>query len=279
MKSYCYIDGQIKKLNQALLPVTDIAILRGFAVFDFLRIYNNKPFRLKDHFDRFTNSAKLMSLNVPITLEVLDQIIQNLLLKNKMTDASIKVVLTGGESDDGLSLKSNTSHFFILMDDLCDLPSSFFTEGAKLITYNHQRVIPGAKNSNYIPAVLMQNKKKKAGAVEILYIDNDLILECATSNFFLIKNSVLITPKNNVLKGVTRKVVLEIAKRNKIKIEERDVLGSEMKTADEIFITATNKFICPIVDIDKNKIGDGKVGPVTLKLLTLYKNYIAEVYK
>jgi branched-chain amino acid aminotransferase len=279
MKSYCYIDGQIKKLNQAMLPVTDLSILRGFGVFDFLRIYNQKPFRLADHFDRLINSAKLMNLDVPVSLDDLDKIIKNLLVKNKLTEASIKIVLTGGESDDGISLKSQTSHFFILMDDLCDLPSSVFKKGAKLITYNHQRVIPGAKNSNYIPAVLMQTKKKKAGAVEILYTDNDLVLECATSNFFIVKAGVLVTPKNNVLKGITRKIVLEIAKKNKIKIEERDVLVSEIKTADEIFITATNKFICPIVMIDKNKIGDGKVGLISVKLLNLYKDYIAEVCK
>ncbi len=271
MSPYCYVDGKLKKISQARLPVTDLAILRGFAVFDFFRIYNQKPFYLKDHFNRFTKSARVLGLSVPISANTLEKIVKELLQKNKLVDASIKMVLTGGETDDGISLKPKMANMFILMDKQYHLPEKYFTKGAKLITYNHQRVIPQAKNSSYIPAVMLQAKKKKAGAVEILYLDNDLVLECSTSNIFLVKNKVLITPKDNILRGITRKTVIGLAKKQKIKVEEREVLVEELLTADEVFITATNKLVCPIVKVDQTKISQGKVGETTIKLLESYK--------
>lgn len=274
MSPYCYSDGKIKKIDQAKLPVTDLAILRGFAVFDFFRIYNQKPFHLKDHFDRFVKSARVLGLSVPMSVTTLEKIVKELLKKNKLNDASIKIVLTGGETGDGISLQPKASKIFVLMDKQHHSPEKYFIKGAKLITYNHQRVIPQTKNSSYIPAVMLQAKKKKAGAVEILYVDNGLVLECATSNIFLVKNKVLITPKVNILGGITRKIVISLAKKQKIKVEERKVLVEELLTADEVFITATNKLVCPIVKIDQTKISQGKVGEITIKLLESYKNLI-----
>ncbi|MEX0910290.1 MAG: aminotransferase class IV [Candidatus Paceibacterota bacterium] len=276
MSPYCYIDGQVKKITQANLPVTDLAILRGFAVFDFARIYNQKPFYLKDHFTRFIKSARILGLAVPISLIDLEKIIKKLLQKNKLVDASIKMVLTGGKTVDGISIQKNTSNFFILMDEQHHLPAGYFTTGTKLITYNHQRVLPRAKNSSYIPAVMLQAKKKKAGAVEILYLNNNLVLECTTSNIFLIKNKVLITPKDNILQGITRKIVIALARRHKIKVEEREVSSAELFTTDEVFITATNKLVCPIVKIDQTRINKGKVGDITFNLLESYRKLIAK---
>ena len=276
MKKYCYADGKIVDITKAILPVTDLAVMRGYAVFDFLRVYNGQPFCLKDHFKRFRNSAKLLGLTVPVSLENLEKIIDDLLKKNKARDVSVRLFLSGGESADGITLEKGQSKFFVLMADHHNLPEEIFTKGGKLITHEYLRVVPGAKNTNYISAVLARPLMKKAGAVEVLYTHEGKVLECSTSNFFIVKGNKVITPSDGVLGGVTKKMIIKLAKK-KYEVEERAVLVSEIASADEAFITATNKFAVPIVKIDEQVVGDGQVGQVSKYLLEAYKKEIAKL--
>lgn len=138
------------------------------------------------------------------------------------------------------------------------------------------RELPEYKTSNYIRATNLQNWRKEEKAIEVLFVYDGEILECATSNIFIIKNKTLITPNENILKGITRKVVLELAD-GKYKIEERPVGEDELKTSDEIFITSSFKDIVPIVKVDDFEVGNGKVGEITKDLMARFKEYIANL--
>jgi len=268
MYPYCFFNGKIVQSNKPLLMVNDIAVLRGYAAFDFMRIYNGVPFQFKDHMARFKNTAKLMGLKNPFSDAQIKDALDQLVHKNKDKNYHVRFILTGGETKDGLF--SSVPVFYILFEKLSNLPDSLYTKGAKLITHEHQRILPEAKNSSYTQAVLLQNKRLKARAVEILYTNNTLVLEASTSNIFIVKDNVVCTPKDNILRGITRKLVLELAHKLKYKTNEKEISIDELFDADEVFLSATNKKILPIVQIDSHTIGDGKVGKITKKLLEEY---------
>lgn len=275
MKKWCYVDGKIAESSTPQLKVGDLAVLRGYAVFDFVKVVKGRPLFWIEHLKRFRSSAKLLGLKVNKSDPELTNIAQELLKKNGLQDkdASLRLVLTGGESPNGM-MPAGKSVLAVLVEESYNLPEKVFKTGGKLITVDYCRSFPEAKTTNYLLAVSWQKKKLKEKAVEILYVNQNKILEASTSNFFLVKNKKLITAKADVLGGITRSAVIKLAKKAGYKIEEREVKVSELKTADEAFITATNKDVCPIVKIDKLKIGNGKVGEVTKDLLTRYRALI-----
>ena len=272
MKTYCYLNGKITKSNRASLPLNDLAILRGFGVIDFVRTYNGKPFRLKDHYLRFVNSAKILGLKVPVTETELAKILTALKQKNRLTEATFRFILTGGPTNNYIT-PSGPANFYIIADDLMDFPPTVFKKGGKLITAEYERPKFGAKNTNYLTTVSLQKERQQKKALEILFIKDGLVLEASTSNIFIVKNQTLITPTDRILHGITRKVTLELAKKLKIKTEIRPVTVAELLSADECFITATNKKITPIIQIDNKKINSGTPGPITKQLLSSFNDY------
>lgn len=272
MTSYCYLNGKILPLANARLPLNDLGILRGYGVFDFLRTYNSKPFLLNEHLIRLQNSTREIGLTLPLSLTKLKAIIAELLAKNGYTESHIRIVLTGGPSTDGITPSSPT--LFILIEECKPLSQTLYEKGIKLMTHEYLRSTPRAKTTNYIEAIKLQKKKKRASAFEILYTIEGKILECTTSNFFLLRGPTLVTAKNDVLIGTTRNLVIFLAKKH-FTVEERDILVSELETTDEAFITATNKEILPVVKIDNQVIGNGKVGPNTKRLIEQFHRYTA----
>lgn len=272
MKQYCYANGKIVSTEKARVPVNDLAVLRGYGVFDFLKTVNGKPFLWTEHWTRFLNSAKALELKVPIKEKEARAAIDLLLEKNQCKDASIRLLLTGGAADDGLTFKRPS--FFILIEDIYNYPKACFAKGVKVISHEYLRLVPGAKTTNYIIALRLHQVKKKAGATEILFLDHGRVLECSTSNFFIVKNKKIITAKNDVLGGTVRNKVIELARRTGFAVEERGVGVDELKTADETFLTATNKNVMPVVQIDKKKVGNGQPGPVTKKLMAIYEEFL-----
>jgi branched-subunit amino acid aminotransferase/4-amino-4-deoxychorismate lyase len=272
MKKYFSLNGKIMPVDKPAFQINDIGILRGYGVFDFFRTYNGKIFHYDDHFRRFTNSARMLGLKIPFSKASIEKQIKELAKKNKSlkTDHSIRLVLTGGPTEDGMTFKK--PNFAILLEDIYKFPKACFEQGVKLITLDYQRLLPESKNNNYIMAIKMAAQKKKKGAIEVLYTAGGKILEPSTANIFLFKGATLITPKNDILKGITRKTVLKLA-RGQFKIEERDVKVSEMDSASEAFITGTNKLIMPVVNVDGKKIGTGKVGENTKYLMEEFKKY------
>ncbi|OWK27336.1 MAG: hypothetical protein US76_03815 [Parcubacteria group bacterium GW2011_GWA2_38_13b] len=268
---YCYLNGKIITVSNAHINLNDMGILRGYGIFDFFRTYNGKAFLLKEHFERFKRSAKILKLKMPISLIQLNNLMKNLLAENKLKECFVRMVLTGGESSDGITCEKPT--FFILPENHAKLQNYIYSKGGKLITYDYQRKMPEAKTTDYAIAAMLQNLRKKKKAIEVLYIKNGLILEATMSNFFIFKKNTLITPKNNVLIGITRDFVVKLAKKAKFFVEERDLPLREIKSVSEAFITATTKEIAPIIQINDQKIGNGKIGKNTQILMELFRKY------
>jgi len=273
MKPYCYHNGRILPTERVTIPLTDLAILRGYGAFDFLKTVNGKPFLWKEHWRRFQGSAKLLGLKIPMPEKAVREAIAQLLAKNAGEDCNIRLLLTGGAATTGLV--ATKPSFYILSEPIQHLPKKVFEKGAKVIRCSHERVVPQAKTTDYLAAVRLQKERIRAGAVEILYVANERVLECSTSNFFLVKNGRLITARDAVLIGATRNLVIELAKKTGIEVEERDVAQQELASADEAFLTATNKNIVPVVQIDDIEIGNGKPGTTTRRLMTLLAEYMA----
>jgi len=272
MRSFCYLNGKIIPLKQAKISVEDIGILRGYGVFDILRTYGGKPFQLAEHYKRWTNSAKILNLKIPLTIHQLEAIIDKLLKLNRMSEARVRIVLTGGKAIDGMGHNPKNFTIFILTEKLIALPASLYKNGASLITIEHQRNLPEAKIINYQTGIKYNPLKEKNKAVEILYVSNGGILEGMGSNFFIFRGDTLITPKENILKGTTRNLILKLA-RGRFKIKARDVKVSELDKATECFLTSITKGVLPIVRIDKQRIGKGKVGENTKILMELFNNF------
>lgn len=275
LKKYIWVNGKVLPADKPVLLINEIGFLRGYGVFDFMRTYNGKIFRFADHYRRFANSAKLLDLKVTLSEKDLANLIYKLIKKNDLKEASIRLVLSGGPAKEGINFDQKTQTFAVLIEDIYTLPTKLFQTGAKLMTFDYQRLIPEAKNLNYIWAVKLQKEKKRQGATEILYTSKGEILECSTSNFFLVKKGKIITPEAGILAGITRKTALEIAQKLNLKVEIRPIKTVELKDADEAFITATNKNILPIIKIDDTKIGNGLPGPITKTLITEFQRIIS----
>lgn len=271
MTNYCYLNGKVIPLNQAKINVTDMGLLRAYAVFDFMCVYNGHVFLGQEHLDRFEKSARLFNLKIPLSRKKILYLIEMLLKKSQKKEANIRIVLTGGETF-GAKHDTKNRTFFILVEDGFRLPSVLYKKGAAVVTLEYERSFPTAKTTNYAAALLDADRRKKEGAVETLYVSGEKVLEATTSNFFIFKGDTLITPKNNVLIGITRNIVLHLAK-GMFKVEERDILRSELVEVDEAFLTATNKEVLPIVKIDTGPVGTGRVGKRTLWIMNAFRDY------
>jgi branched-chain amino acid aminotransferase len=276
MTTYCYLNGKILPLKKASVGLYDIGLLRGFGIYEALMTYRRRPFMLKDHLARFRRSAKSLSLKIPVTDSQIESAMSALVEKSvpKGKEAIFRVILTGGTAIESIEYNPKNPTFYILVEEFNTFPEEYYTRGCPLTVFEEQRRFPESKTTNYIQAVLLQEARKKAGAIEILYVSEGKVLEAATSNFFIVKNGTLITAKQRVLAGITRKVTIDVARPN-FKIEERDVTVREMYKADEAFITSSFKEIVPIVKVGSRKIGNGKVGPVTKEVMRLFHEFTA----
>ncbi len=269
-KNHCYWNGKITTVDKIKIDPYDIGILRGYGVFDVMCANGEKPFLSKEHFERFRNSAKELELKVPFSFSEYEGILKNLLKLHGHKKSTIRTVLTGGVSENGFSVGKQTC--YILIERFYNLPEEIYTKGAKLITHEFSRNLPKCKITNYVEAIKLQDKKNKQKALEILFVKNGLVLEASTSNIFMVKDGKIITPKDGILHGITRNLVLKLAKK-KYPVEEREVSIDELKKADEIFLTATNKFVVPIVKVDSWKVGNGKIGKITQEMLEEFAEF------
>lgn len=271
-KRYGYLNGKITTLDKIKISPYDMGLLRGYGVFDVMRTQNGKPFFLDGHWKRLQNSAQELNLKVPVNKKEFQKIIIKLLKLNGFNESIMRTVLTGGASGDGFTFE-NRETFYILIEKFKPLAGEYFNRGADVITLEYLRDIPRAKITNYIAAIKNQKEKKKKRALEIIYTNRGKVLEMSTSNLFMVKKGKLITPKKNILFGITRNLVIELAKKNGFDIREREIKTGELFSADEVFLTASNKDIVPVVKVDGKKIGNGKVGKMTKELMTIFQEF------
>ena len=257
------------------MGVLDLGILRGFGIYEGITSFSGEPFHFNDHWERFQKSARGLGLTLPYTETEIEDAMRTLITHNTEDGrANLRMVLTGGEAFEGLEYVPGHETLFITAAPHASLPQELYTQGASLITHEHERFMPEVKTIHYITAVMLQGKRKAARAIEILYTHNDQVLECSTSNVFMVKDAIIVTPDKDVLKGITRKVVLELAGKA-YSTEERPIQLSALLDADEVFITSSFKDIMPITSIDGHTIGNGLPGPITRDLierLTQYEN-------
>ncbi len=275
MNSLCYINNRFVSYYGAHLHISDLGLQRGYSIFDyFVETEGRIPF-LEDYLDRFYTSAKLLDLEVPLTRDLIKDKIMYLLQQNKLGTSGIKLILTGGYSEDLYT--PATPNFMILNLPVVHQPGDF-GDGVNLILLDYQRHMPEVKTTFYLPSIALFPKLKEKGATEVLYHHNGLISETTRANIFLIKNGKLITPSKGVLKGITRKYVLQVS-INLMQVEERDVKLSELLESDEAFITGTSKHVAPVVELEGRAIGNGKPGQMTKAVSEAYEINFNKVYE
>jgi len=268
-----YLDGRFLARSQAKVSVWDMGFLRSYGAVDFLITYNQKPFRLDDHLARFYMSSKLLGIKIPKEPKELKKIVFETLVKNNFEESAIWLIVTGGVGPTSM-IPAKKANLIIMVDPNQPYPVSCYQEGVKIITFKGNRLLPAAKSMIYTLAIKALNQAYEKKAVEALYLDKGRVTECMTSNFFSVKKGELFTAKDkDVLWGITRQVVLEICKNN-FKVVKKDLSLREVLSADEAFLTASNKEIMPVVQIDEQHIGNGRVGLVTKKLSNLFHQQV-----
>ncbi len=274
---FCNLNGSVVPFETAGLPLNDLGIIRGYGYFDYLRTYKGVPFLLDEHLERLVRTAKIMKLAVPYTLDQIKQWILDLLKKNNFPESHIKIVITGGPSEDQMT-STHPSFYIMVTPASPQHDSTSYREGITVMTYEHLRLFPEAKTLNYLTAIALTPEKQKIGAREIIYHYQGNILEASTSNVFIFQENKLVTPAMNILGGITRTKVIELA-QNVFPVEERTIPVKEFLSAQEIFITASNKEVMPVTRIDTQQVGTGMVGENTKKMLKLYRDFIKRYIK
>jgi branched-chain amino acid aminotransferase len=269
LNTLCYFNNRFLDYTDAKIHISDIGLQRGLAIFDyFVEMEGKIPF-LEDYLDRFYGSADRLNMEVPLEREMMKEKIGYLLQQNKFGTSGIKLLLTGGYSEDLYS--PSTPNFMILNLPVYKRPGDL-GEGVKLLLLDYQRHIPEVKTTFYLPSIALFPKLKERGAIEVLYHHNGLISETTRANIFLLKKGKLITPSPGVLRGITRKYVLQVS-RDLMAVEEREVKLEELWESDEIFITGTSKHVAPVVEVEGMVIGSGKPGKMTRMISEAYERF------
>lgn len=270
-KLYVWVNDSLVPADNALVNVSDLAVQRGYGIFDFFKTIDGKPVFLEDHLDRFFRSAVLMRLGVKQSRDEIRDKIYQLIEKNALSDSGIKIILTGGFSPDGFNIAEPN---LIISQAVFQIPRTMSEKGVGVITHEYQRQFSNAKTLDYLQAIWLQPVLKQKNADDVLYHSNGLIRECPRANFFIVtKDHEVITPESDMLKGVSRKHILEIAS-GMFKTEARDVSLEELRNAKEAFITSTTKNILPVVQVDGRTLGNGSPGEVTRALACEYNKMI-----
>jgi len=260
-----YIDGRWAHPREATISINDTAILRAYSVFESLRTYDRRPFHLDEHLARLYRSAELIDLDIPYTREQIAAVIREVIARNAYKHATIRIFVTGGETEDSI-LPTGKPVLVVLITPLGERDMQRFAQGIKVITTHLQRIMPEAKTNNYVAAVRALKEAARHNATDVLFVNEQgHVLEATRSNFFIFRGDTLVTPRQGILIGVTRNVVLNLA-RDRFAVEERPVLLDELSLVGEAFITSSSKEILPVVQIDDLIIGDGKPGPRTIEL-------------
>lgn len=271
-----FLDGRTVRASAARLPIADLAILRGFALFESLRTYGRKPFLLDRHLDRLLGEARRVGLACPYSRAEIARIIQRLLRRNCFPEALIRLLLTGGASPK--LIPSGRPTFAVMMDPLPAFPKHQYAKGIALMSIPFERAYPEMKTTNYFAAVWGTMRAVKRGFHEIVYArDNGDLLEGSTFNLFVVlPGQRLITPQKDVLAGVTAGCVLGLARALRIRIARRPIRPADLRRAREAFITSSNREIIPVRRVDRQRIGDGRPGPMTRRLHAAYRDFVGK---
>lgn len=272
---YHYVNGSFIPHLEASISPLDLGVLRGYGVFDYVQLYKGRPFHLMDHLERLKWAADRVGLRFPLSLTAITDLTFDLIKKNQPIDAGIRFIITGGKTKDLLIPCENEANFMILFHPCEPNPETFYTKGMSVITHQMLRMMPSVKTTNYYPAIFAMKKAQELGRNDALYLNNQKkILEGTTSNVFFFNGKKLITSNSkDIVKGITRKVILKMAKDH-YDIEYRSLHIDEIESCEEAFLCSSVKDLIPLVKIDEKSVGDGRPGQVTAHLRKIYWEYI-----
>ena len=270
-----YINGKLFDKNEAKVSVYDHGLLYGDGVFEGIRVYRGKVFRLKVHIERLYESARSIHLEIPINREQMTDAVVSTVKANNKQDGYIRLLVTRGAGGLGLDPRKTTDpQVIIIVDDITMYPQELYQNGLEIVTAatirNHPAALsPRIKSLNYLNNVMAKIEGIRAGCLEALMLNHKgEIAECTGDNIFLVKRGVLRTPPLDagVLEGVTRNAVIELAQAANIPVEQIALTRHDVFAADECFLTGTAAEVIPVVKCDGRTIGSGKPGPVTCQL-------------
>ncbi len=280
-----YIDGKLVEQEQAAVSVFDHGLLYGDGIFEGIRAYNGTIFKADEHIKRLYNSAKAIMLRIPMEPEEFKKAMYDTMAANNLSDAYIRVVVTRGPGDLGLDpRKCPTPSIIIITADIQLYPEEFYRKGLDIVTVSTRRVnssalSPRIKSCNYLNNIMAKLEGIRAGCVEALMLNSrGEVAECTGDNIFIVDGGVLSTPPLDagILGGITRDVVIKIARGESMPVRESPLTVYELYVADECFLTGSAAEIVPVVCIDGRQIGDGTPGKTTLQLLAKFRQLTSE---
>jgi len=280
-----YIDGKFYEKENAKISVFDHGLLYGDGVFEGIRSYNRRVFKLKEHIERLFESAQSIMLKIPLDREHLIKAVTQTLKVNKLDNAYIRLIVTRGEGDLGLDPRKcyKGASIIIIADKIALYPEKLCREGLAIVTVPTVRNLPEAlnpqiKSLNYLNNILAKIEATNCGSDEAIMLDSlGYVAECTGDNIFVVKNGHFYTPPQcmGTLRGITRDAVLEITRKAKIPAHEHVITRHEVYISDECFLTGTAAEIIPVVKVDGRIIGKGKPGKFTLELMKKFKQLTA----
>jgi branched-chain amino acid aminotransferase len=275
-----YIDGKYYDEKNARISVLDHGLLYGDGVFEGIRSYNGRVFKLSEHIDRLYCSAKAILLAIPMTRQELVQAVLAACRRNQVRDGYIRLVVTRGVGSLGLNPTHCQKPSVIIIAGKIQLyPAALYQRGLKIITVptarnSHSALDPAIKSLNYLNNILAKIEALNGGCDEAIMLNaQGFVAECTGDNIFMVKGGQLFTPplSAGALHGITRGVVLELARENGMAVSEPNLTRYDLFNADECFLTGTGAEIIAVVQIDGRTVGNGKPGPVTRQLVAQYR--------
>ena len=275
-----YINGELINKEDAKISVFDHGFLYGDGVFEGIRAYNGKVFKMKEHIDRLYNSAAAIELTIPMSKQEYADAIESTLKANDLTDAYIRAVVSRGIGTLGLNPRiCEKAQVIIITDSIALYPQELYEKGLEVVTVstvrNHPNTLdPRIKSLNYLNNILAKIEGLNAGVMEAIMLNTQgFVAECTGDNIFIVAGGKLLTPPASagILEGITRSVVIELAGNESIPVLEHNLTRYDVFTADECFLTGTAAEIIPVVKVDGRTLADGRPGPMTLKLLESFR--------
>ena len=283
MSLQVYINGKFYAKEDAKVSVYDHGLLYGDGVFEGIRSYSGKVFRIEEHVERLYQSARAIMLEIPMTAEKLAEDIYETLRRNNFTDAYIRLVVTRGAGSLGLDpFRTSDPQVIIITDKIALYPAEYYEKGLELITAstirNHPAALsPRVKSLNYLNNIMAKVEGLQAGCVEALMLNHKgELAECTGDNIFLVRQGRLQTPPIDagILEAITRNAVIELAQQMGMACDQIPLTRHDVFIADECFLTGTAAEVIPVVKLDKRPIGGGAVGPITQQLIVAFKKLV-----
>lgn len=276
MSLIIYLDGKYVPEEEAVVSVFDHGLLYGDGVFEGIRAYNNRVFKLSEHLERLYESAHTLALEIPISIEEMQEVVLETLRRNNLRDAYIRLVVTRGKGDLGLDpRKCARATVFCITASIQLYPEELYEQGLEMITVATRRNLseacnPRVKSLNYLNNIYAKIEANLAGVPEAIMLNQEgYVAEATGDNLFLVKKGKLITPPIHagLLEGVTRNAVIELARNKGMVVEEKMFTRHDVYNADECFLTGTAAELIPCVRVDGRAIGSGKPGEIFWSLL------------